>query len=306
MNVNGSLYYADDISKDTVVQNPGYAYFLNGSVTFDGVKFETICPSTYSGCPTPTGTAVQNQMTVMAGAVKMNVTFPDRSTETIGEVFGDSTYAFVLSQHTNPRAGLVIEYVTYNYPNNFPPYHAFLLVSPQPVLLRSVENFGPQISLDQAKTYLGLNFTLPNALPDGLAVEEIRGVPNSIVIVYSSPTVSVLPDWNEGSMFITIARDNTTYSPASGPVQGGSEVISCGTGSQSTSCTTTDVTLWTGNQTVVENVLVSGHPGLALSPKVSPQAATPYVTWWVGGVHYTILGDIPVAFLLVIAQSMST
>lgn len=29
MNVNGSFYYADDISSDVVVQNPGYAYIRN-------------------------------------------------------------------------------------------------------------------------------------------------------------------------------------------------------------------------------------------------------------------------------------
>lgn len=129
MNVNGSLYYADDVSNDTVVQNPGYAYFLNASVTFSGVRFEMICPTIYAGCPIPTGTAVKNQTIVLAGAFRFNMTFPDGSTETTGNIIGDSTYVFALSQHTDPRAGILIEYVEYNYPHNFPPYHAFLLVS---------------------------------------------------------------------------------------------------------------------------------------------------------------------------------
>ncbi len=130
MNVNGSLFYADNISGDMVVQNPGYAYFMNGSVTFDGVKFETICLPNYSGCPIPAGT-VQNQTRTVpgAGAITIKMTFPDKNTETRGEVIGDSTYVFVLSQHANPRAGVLIEYIEYNYPHNFPPYKAFLLVS---------------------------------------------------------------------------------------------------------------------------------------------------------------------------------
>lgn len=129
MEVNGSLYYADDVSEDISVGAPGYSYFLNGSVAFSGVKFETICPPIYAGCPIPSGTTIQNQTIVYAGAIRLNVTFSDGNTETIGGVIGDSTYMFVLSQHAYPRAGILIEYVTYNYPNNFPPYHAFLLVS---------------------------------------------------------------------------------------------------------------------------------------------------------------------------------
>ena len=132
MNVNGSFYYADDISSDMVVQNPGYAYFHNASVTFDGVKFETICPQGYMGCPVPAGNKTTQTVTVMLGVFRFNMTFPDRSTETTGNVIGDLTYTFALSQHTNPRAGMLIEYVEYNYPNNYPPYRAFLLVSPIP------------------------------------------------------------------------------------------------------------------------------------------------------------------------------
>jgi hypothetical protein len=127
MKVNGSFYWADDVSKDIVIGMPGYSYFLNGSVTFDGVTFTTICPPIYAGCPVPSGTSIQNQTTVMAGAIRFNMTFPDKSTETTGDVIGDSIYMFVLSQHY-PKAGMLIEYVN-DYPHNSVGYGVFLLVS---------------------------------------------------------------------------------------------------------------------------------------------------------------------------------
>jgi hypothetical protein len=127
MNVNGSYYWADDVSKDIVVGMPGYSYFLNTSVTFDGVTFTTICPPIYSGCPVPTDTTIQNQTIVMAGAIRFNMTFPDKSTETAAEIIGDSIYSYVLSNHS-PRAGMLIEYVN-DYPHNSVDYSVFLLVS---------------------------------------------------------------------------------------------------------------------------------------------------------------------------------
>jgi len=59
VNVNGSYFWADDVSKDIVIGMPGHSYFLNTSVTFDGVTFTTICPPIYSGCPVPTGTTLR-------------------------------------------------------------------------------------------------------------------------------------------------------------------------------------------------------------------------------------------------------
>ena len=127
MDVNGTLFYADDVSNDTHVENPGYSYFTNRSVTFDGVKFEMLCPPSYDGCPAEVG--VNQTVTLMAGAFRFNMTFPDGTSETAGNLIGDLTYVFALSQHSSPRAGILIEYITYNYPHNSPPYHVFLLVS---------------------------------------------------------------------------------------------------------------------------------------------------------------------------------
>lgn len=120
--VNGSAYYADNMTSDITVGNPGYSYFLNGSVTFMGVKFATICPPIYAGCPIPPGTTVTTQETVGAGAIRLNLTFPDGSNETIGGVIGDITYFFVFSHHANPQAGILIVYTSSGY-------KSYLLVS---------------------------------------------------------------------------------------------------------------------------------------------------------------------------------
>jgi hypothetical protein len=121
MTVNGSTYCASDVSKDIVVQQPGYSYFLNSSITFMGVKFETICPSNYGGCPGSNG----NSTTVLAAAIQLSVTFSGGTKETVGGVIGDLTYFYVLSNHLGPKAGILIEYVSSTYS-----YKAFLLVSP--------------------------------------------------------------------------------------------------------------------------------------------------------------------------------
>ncbi len=123
MKVNGSFYWADDVSKDIVIGMPGYSYFLNGSVTFDGVKFQTICPSNFRDCPGSNSSST----IVLAGAIRFNMTFSDKSTEIVGDVIGDSIYMFVLSHHY-PRAGMLIEYVN-DYPHNSVVYGVFLLVS---------------------------------------------------------------------------------------------------------------------------------------------------------------------------------
>jgi len=125
LNVSRTYYWADDVSKDISIGFPGYSYFLNGSVTFDGVRFETICPPTYRDCPGSNG----NSTTVTAGAIRFNMTFPDGTTETTGDVIGDSIFTLILSQH-QPRAGMLIEYVNdYGNFSNSVDYAVFLLVS---------------------------------------------------------------------------------------------------------------------------------------------------------------------------------
>jgi hypothetical protein len=125
--VNGSYYWTDDVSRDITIGMPGYSYFHNGSVAFDGVRFATVCPPIYVGCPVAAGTTATTSVTVMAGAISFNMTFPDKSTETDGGVVGDSTYVLLLSTHT-PKAGMLIEWVN-DYSGNGVDYAVFLLVS---------------------------------------------------------------------------------------------------------------------------------------------------------------------------------
>ncbi len=130
MNINGSLYYTDDVSSDIIVQDPGYAYFLNASITFDGVRFETLCPESYSQCPASMGnTSTQTVTAPGAAVIRLNFVFlADQTGETTGAVIGNSNYVYFLSNHFGPRAGMLVEYEWYGNPS-YPSYHAFLLVS---------------------------------------------------------------------------------------------------------------------------------------------------------------------------------
>lgn len=98
MKVNGSYYWADDVSRDIVIGSPGYSYFLNGSVTFDGVKFQTICPASYRGCPGSNSSST----IIWAYAISFNVTFPDKTTEQVGYA-GLGTYNYLLSNTLQRR-----------------------------------------------------------------------------------------------------------------------------------------------------------------------------------------------------------
>jgi hypothetical protein len=104
--INGSNYCVIDVSGDIIVNNPGYSYFINGSVTFLGVKFQTICSSNYQGCPNSTGSSTQ----MMIGAIKLNMTFPDQTVETAGQAIGTSEHILILSNHFAPRGGLQYDY----------------------------------------------------------------------------------------------------------------------------------------------------------------------------------------------------
>jgi hypothetical protein len=114
-----------EVSSDIAIPSPGYGYFLNGSVYFMGVRFSTICPPIYSGCP-GSSTGSQTVTTVLAGAIRLNMTFPDGKIETSGAVIGDSTYVPILSKHVGPRAGMLIE-ISYGAPVTTD--RVFLLVS---------------------------------------------------------------------------------------------------------------------------------------------------------------------------------
>lgn len=125
LNVSGAYYWAVDVTNDIVIGSPGYSYFLNGSVAFDGVKFRTVCSSNYDGCP---GSNSSSTM-VWADAILLKMTFPDGTSETVGRAgFFTALPTYVLSQNSTPIAGMLIEYVN-DYPHCSAPYAVFLLVS---------------------------------------------------------------------------------------------------------------------------------------------------------------------------------
>jgi hypothetical protein len=103
--LNGTAFCAHDVANDTVLGGPGYSYFRNGSITFIGVTFRTICPSNDMGCPGANSTAA----TVTLGIMSFTMTFPDKTNVTASAPIGDDTYIPILSNHSNPRAGMLIE-----------------------------------------------------------------------------------------------------------------------------------------------------------------------------------------------------
>jgi hypothetical protein len=90
--LNSTEYCAIDVANDTVIGSPGYSYFLNDSVTFEGVEFQTICPSIYQGCPGANSSA----SSVKLGAMSFIMAFPDNTNETESSVIADGYYAQIL------------------------------------------------------------------------------------------------------------------------------------------------------------------------------------------------------------------
>ena len=125
LSMNGSTFCANDISSDIAIENPGYSYFLNQSVDFMGIKFVTWCPAEYAGCPGQSGGSSETQTMLYASAIRVNITFPDKSSETIGAVIGDTSHLLLISKHANPHAGLSIQLVSNGYSTG---YRVLLLV----------------------------------------------------------------------------------------------------------------------------------------------------------------------------------
>jgi hypothetical protein len=158
---------------------------------------------------------------------------------------------------------------------------AVTVTSSETTAVMSVEQFGPVVSVDQAIQQVGTNFTLPTYLPNNLALQEIRGETSNstskIAAIYSSPSLSTLSNYNQGSMIIFVLKDGTTYYPQP---PGGGPVI-------------------------YQNATVSGQPAWGYDPQTySPGLGS--ITWWSKGVHYLILADLPFSVLVQIAQSMKT
>ncbi len=110
MTVNGSQYYADNVTKIMNTQGTTF-HFDNGSVTFLGVEFQTICTDYSSGCPGVPPPPANTTYTLPSGAgITLNVTFPDHTSERIAGAFPILVHFYAFSNHINPQAGILIVY----------------------------------------------------------------------------------------------------------------------------------------------------------------------------------------------------
>jgi hypothetical protein len=123
--VNGSTYRDDNVTKIMNTQGMTF-HFDNGSVTFLGVEFQTVCTDYASGCPGVPPPPANTTVTLATGAgITLNVTFPDDSSEVIGGGFPlVPVYFHAFSQHTDPQAGILVVYT-----DSSPGYKSYLLVS---------------------------------------------------------------------------------------------------------------------------------------------------------------------------------
>lgn len=181
-----------------------------------------------------------------------------------------------------------------------------------------VASLGPVITLNQAAQFVG-PLTLPTVLPNDLHLDQIRGTPLSVSLLYTSPTLPPFPNWDYNfSVGVDIMKDGTSYQPLPPYQSGGHAVIQCGTGSasvttigqqattvvQTTNCTTLTYEASTSSQSPIENIAISGHPGNGWDPG-GPTGDFGEVTWWANGLHYSISGALPMTTLEAMATSMN-
>ena len=124
LEVVGSLFYALEVTDAVNIPSQGYVQFPNDSITFQGVKFQTICPASAPGCPGSTS-GTQTNPGLSVTFLKFSVTFPDAKKETLTLGIAGLSYAPILSTHVKPKAGILVEYIA-----GRSSYRAFLLVTP--------------------------------------------------------------------------------------------------------------------------------------------------------------------------------
>ena len=181
----------------------------------------------------------------------------------------------------------------------------------------SLDTYGPQVSLQDAKSLTGANFQLPQLLPSGLTLTQIRGEQDLAALIYSSPSLASLSTYEGNvSMIVIVMNDGTSYSFPSGPVVVVTEVHSCtsisiSNANTSISSSNANYTISCTDSTVTNTpaqvsptpvkLTVSGHPGWGVD-----YGSTEMVTWWSGGIHYEISASLPLQTLVGISQSMNT
>ena len=123
MQVGSSLYFADEVTPDTVVPVDGYAYFTNTTITFYGVTFKSVCPTTLAGCPGSGSGATS--VGIPGTYTQVTVQFPDAKRETVFGSVQSQVFATYVTNHSGPRAGVAFEYISLTKS-----YRVFLLVTP--------------------------------------------------------------------------------------------------------------------------------------------------------------------------------
>jgi hypothetical protein len=201
---------------------------------------------------------------------------------------------------------LLIAYTMWAGDNGNPSIRSYsTITTEQHATAWAVASLGPVISPNQAAQIVG-SLPLPTVLPDNLQLSQIRGDAVSVSLLYTSPVVPPIPNWDQNfSVLVNIARDNTSYEQFPPYQVSGQAILSCTTNSSGpVQCTTMSETVVTSSQSPIKNIVISGHPGHGWDPQ--GQFGIGVVTWWVNGVHYTISGDLPMLTLEAIAGSMNT
>ncbi len=167
----------------------------------------------------------------------------------------------------------------------------------------STAALGVTLELDDARTSIKLDFSLPTYLPEGSVLSEIRVRDGkSVALIYDNKDLPPIPQYvDEIEILILILRDETTFE---------------GSAVEPTIQVTVAVTDETGTTTMVENVTgvgadrqvtvsVNGAHGRGYGPAdLAGFHDSGRVEWWDNGIHYEVLADIPLEQLLEIAESM--
>jgi hypothetical protein len=172
-----------------------------------------------------------------------------------------------------------------------------------------VEEYGPLITIDAARQLISNNLSLPTYLPDDLQLKEIRGGENLVYLIFSSPTLPAIPSWDNGSLLMSIARDNTTYTNFT-PSSEVAVTQSCSTRLAppvTVTCTNMTNTMSPEPTTSRTDVSVSGYLGWGSDP-VAATGQTGFLTWWNSdnGLHYAISADLPLSTLVSVGRSTTS
>lgn len=195
--VNSTDYCADDISNDTILGGESYSYFRNGSVSFMGVTFSTVCPLTYLGCPGYNSTVAT---TMFAGAMIFTMTFPDNTIVRESGIIGDDTYIPILSVQSNPKAGMLIEITESAHSSTD---RVFLLVE-APVAGMSANIVVATVTVTTTLTTQASQATTFYVLPSGCSYYPLTTTVTSTTTVGSGVPVS--------TSTTTVTTTSTTYS----------------------------------------------------------------------------------------------